>query len=77
MLSFKKWLMQKPIICPDNEKQLLDDIVADESFPHSVQFPVMLNYLTIRCCYDDDQLNIFKTYYKEYIKYITRDQEDL
>ncbi len=77
MISFKKWLIQKPIICLDNEKQLLDDIVADESFPHSVQLLVMLNYLEIRCCCGDEQLNIFKTYYKEYIKYITRDQEDL
>ncbi len=77
MLSFKKWLIQTPIICSDNEKELLDDIVADESFPHSVQLPVMLNYLKIRCCCDNEQLNIFKIYYKEYIKYINRNQENL
>lgn len=72
MLSFKKWLTERPIICPDNEKEFLDDIVADENFPLSVQLSVMVNYLETECHCDDEQIDIFKDYYNEYIMHISR-----
>lgn len=72
MLSFKSWLKSKVIIDFDN-KQTLDDFVADKDFPESVRKYVILDYLNKKA--NNDVVAVFEDYYEDYINDITQDFE--
>lgn len=72
MLSFKGWLKSKVIVDFEN-KQTLDDFVADKDFPESVRKYVILDYLNKRA--NSDVVAVFEDYYEDYINDITQDFE--